>query len=176
MSPTWWAHEREAVTEVAAAKVVQQLRERLAPVVEQAGYDLEDVVVTPAGKRRLVRLSVDRDGGVSLDECAELSRDVSTVLDAADDVIGHQPYTLEVSSPGVSRPLTLPRHWRRSMDRLVTVTRRDGSALTGRVTRCDDHSVVLDVDGADVGLAYSDVAKAVVQVELSRRADASGEV
>jgi ribosome maturation factor RimP len=160
---------------VQAVKVAQQLRERLTGLVEQAGYDLEDVVVTPAGKRRLVRLAVDKDGGVSLDECAELSRDVSAALDAAEDLLGQQPYTLEVGSPGVSRPLTLSRHWRRSVDRLVKVARHDGSTLTGRVISAEDESAVLDVDGAEVSLAYSDVAKAVVQVELNRGSHERGE-
>jgi ribosome maturation factor RimP len=153
---------------VQAAQVAQQVRDRLTPVVEQAGYDLEDVVVTPAGKRRLVRLLVDKDGGVTLDECAEVSRAVATELDDADDVLGQQPYTLEVSSPGVSRPLTLPRHWRRNADRLVKVTRTDGSTVTGRITSSDDTAVGLDVDGTSQTLAFDDIVKGVVQVELNR--------
>ncbi|MGA7690427.1 MAG: ribosome maturation factor RimP [Jiangellales bacterium] len=151
-----------------AAQVAQQLRDRLTPVVERSGYDLEDIVVTPAGKRRLVRLLVDKDGGVTLDECAEVSRAVSAVLDEADDVLGQQPYTLEVSSPGVSRPLTLPRHWRRNVDRLVKVTRADGSTLTGRITAGDEHSADLDVDGVRQTVQYDDVTTCVVQVELNR--------
>ncbi|MGB9375672.1 MAG: ribosome maturation factor RimP [Jiangellales bacterium] len=151
-----------------AAQVAQQLRDRLTPAIERAGYDLEDVVVTPAGKRRLVRLLVDKDGGVTLDECAEVSRAVSAVLDEADDVLGQQPYTLEVSSPGVSRPLTLPRHWRRNVDRLVKITRSDGSTLTGRITAAHEHSADLDVDGARQSVRYDDVTTCVVQVELNR--------
>lgn len=151
-----------------AAQVAQQLRDRLTPVVERAGYDLEDMVVTPAGKRRLVRLLVDKDGGVTLDECAEVSRAVSDVLDDADDILGQQPYTLEVSSPGVSRPLTLPRHWRRNVDRLVKVTRADGSTLTGRITAGDEHSADLDVEGVPQTVQYDDVTTCVVQVELNR--------
>lgn len=154
-----------------AAQVAQQLRDRLTPVVERAGYDLEDVVVTPAGKRRLVRLLVDKDGGVTLDECAEVSRDVSAVLDDADDVLGQQPYTLEVSSPGVSRPLTEPRHWRRSAGRLVAVTRIDGTSVTGRVLASDEQGADLDVDGSPSRVELADVAKAVVQVELNRSRD-----
>lgn len=149
-----------------AAQTASRLRSRLAPVVEQAGYDLEDVVVTPAGTRRLVRLVVDKDGGVTLDECAELSRGVSSVLDSDDDLLGSQAYTLEVSSPGVSRPLTLPRHWRRARGRLVRVTRTDGATTTGRVVGADTRGATLDVGGEVVTLAYTDVATAVVQVEM----------
>lgn len=151
-----------------AAQVAHLLRDRLTPVVERAGYDLEDVVVTPAGKRRLVRLLVDKDGGVTLDECADVSRAVSAVLDDADEVMGSQPYTLEVSSPGVARPLTLPRHWRRNVDRLVKVTRTDGSTVTGRIRSTDESAAELDVDGTAVTLRYDDVATSVVQVELNR--------
>lgn len=155
-----------------AAELASALRTRLTPVVEQAGYDLEDVVVAPAGKRRSVRLSVDKDGGVTLDECAEVSRAVSDVLDGADDLLGEQPYTLEVSSPGVSRPLTLPRHWRRSSGRLVRVQRSDGSTITGRVMSSDETTADLRVDDTVVHQPFDEVTRAVVQVEL--RSDSSG--
>lgn len=151
-----------------AAQVAQDLQTRLAPVVEAAGYDLEGVVVTPAGRRRLVRLVVDKDGGVTLDECAEVSRHVAPVLDAADDLLGSQPYTLEVSSPGVARPLSTPAHWRRSIGRLVTVTRTDGSSVTGRLTSSGDESGELSVEATTILVRYDEVAKAVVQVELNR--------
>jgi ribosome maturation factor RimP len=160
---------------VQAAQVAQDLRTRLAPVVEAAGYDLEDLVVTPAGKRRLVRLVVDKDGGVTLDECAELSRQVSPALDEADEALGQGAYTLEVSSPGVARPLTAPRHWRRSLGRLVRVTRTEGAAVTGRLVAVDDEGVELEVDGARLTIALAQVAKAVVQVELSRQTPADGQ-
>ena len=91
------------------------------------GLDLEAVDITPAGKRRILRVAVDKDGGVTLDEVAEATREVDRVLDDS-DVMGEQPYTLEVTSRGVDRPLTLPRHWRRNADRLVKVTFADGES------------------------------------------------
>lgn len=150
------------------AQVAERLRTVVEPLVEQAGFDLDDLVVTPAGKRRLVRVVLDADGGVTLDQCAEVSREVSRALDDA-DAMGDQPYTLEVSSRGVSRPLTLPRHWRRSVDRLVAVSLRDGGTVRGRVTESDDESATLDVDGGRRTVLYDEVAKAVVQVEMNRR-------
>jgi ribosome maturation factor RimP len=145
------------------------LAERLAPAVSAAGYDLEDLVVSSAGRRTLVRVLVDKDGGVTLDECAEVSRTVSTVLDADDVILGPGPYTLEVSSPGVSRPLTLPRHWRRNVGRLVKVLRADGATVLGRVTGSDEASATLRLeDGTDLELPFDGVRKAVVQMELSR--------
>nr|WP_307828180.1 ribosome maturation factor RimP [Nocardioides sp. SYSU D00038] len=136
------------------------------------GLDVEDVEITPAGKRRILRVAVDGDGGVTLDQVAEATRAVSDVLDGS-DVMGEQPYTLEVTSRGVDRPLTLPRHWRRNADRLVAVTLADGTALTGRIGASDDTSVTLDVDGAQREVAYADVAKALVQIEFNRKAEES---
>src|SRR5215831_10123184 len=91
----------------------------LEPVVRAAGMDLESVRISPAGRRRLLKLVVDADGGAALDQIAEVSREASVRLDAS-GVMGEVPYTLEVSSPGVDRPLTEPRHWRRAQGRLVS--------------------------------------------------------
>ena len=96
------------------------------------GFDVEAVEVTPAGKRRVLRVAVDKDGGVTLDDVADATREVSRVLDES-DVMGELPYTLEVTSRGVDRPLTLPRHWRRNADRLAKVTLTDGTTVTGRI-------------------------------------------
>ena len=119
------------------------------PVVVAAGYDLEELAVTPAGRRSVVRVVVDRDEGVSLDDVAELSRAVSEVLDRNDDGMGRTPYVLEVTSPGVDRPLTQERHWRRNVGRLVTVTVGPAGrtqAVTGRVTAVDGAGVTLAVE------------------------------
>ena len=132
------------------------------------GLDVEAVEISPAGKRRVLRVAVDKDGGVTLDDVADATREVSRVLDDS-DVMGEQPYTLEVTSRGVDRPLTLPRHWRRNTDRLVKVTLTDGSAVTGRITGCDDDKAVLDVSGTNRDVAYAEVAKALVQVEFNRK-------
>ena len=95
--------------------------ERVAgPVVRAGGMDLESLQVTPAGRRRVLKVVVDADGGVGLDDMAEISRALSTELDSS-GAMGDTPYTLEVSSPGVERPLTEPRHWRRAAGRLVSV-------------------------------------------------------
>ena len=119
------------------------------PVVTAAGYDLEELVVTPAGRRSVVRVVVDRDQGVTLDDIAEVSRAVSEALDQEDDGMGRTPYVLEVTSPGVDRPLTEHRHWRRNVGRLVTVAVGPaGSAdeVTGRITAMDDAGVTLAVE------------------------------
>lgn len=151
-----------------------RLRELLAPVVITAGADLEQVEVSQAGRRSVVRVAVDRDGGVSLDAVAEVSRVVSDALDQLDEeepgALGPS-YVLEVTSPGVDRPLTEPRHWRRNVSRLVTVALREGSMLTGRIVSADEERVVLDVEGTERTVPLSEVLRGTVQVEFSRPGD-----
>jgi ribosome maturation factor RimP len=142
------------------------------PIVEQLGCDLEAVEVSPAGRRRLLRVLVDRDGGISLDDVAEVTRVVSKALDA-DDVMGEGAYTLEISSPGVDRPLTLPRHWRRNTGRLVTVTLVAGGKLRGRIVTATDERVELEAGGKTSTIGYDEVAKAKVEVEFNRKPDSA---
>lgn len=138
------------------------------------GLDIEAVDITPAGKRRILRIAVDKDGGVTLDEVAEATREVNRVLDES-DVMGEQPYTLEVTSRGVDRPLTLERHWRRNARRLVKVTFDDGETVTGRIIEAAADSVSLDVDGSRREVAYAEVKKALVQVEFNRQTPDDGD-
>jgi ribosome maturation factor RimP len=151
----------------------------LETVVASRGLDLEALDITPVGRRQVLRVVVDRDGGIDLDEVAEVSRALSAALDESPVVTGGAaggagglPYTLEVTSPGVDRPLTHPRHWRRNADRLVTVTRHDGEEITGRVLTAEEDAAVLTVDGAQQRLRYADIARATVQVEFRRPSSA----
>ena len=149
----------------------------LAPVVEAQGLDLEDVVVTQAGKRRQLRVVVDRDGGISLDTVAAVSTAVAAQLDDS-DAMGGSPYVLEVTSPGVDRPLTAPRHWRRNRTRLVTVATAEATALEGRLVEVDDDGIGVESDGVVTRLAWDRVASGRVQVEFNRPSavDREGEV
>ena len=152
-----------------------QTRSRLAEVLTEplaaTGLDVEAIELTPAGKRRLLRVAVDKDGGVTLDDIAEATKEVSRVLEGPDgsDAMGEQPYTLEVTSPGTDRPLTQPRHWRRNRGRLVKVTLAGGRTLTGRITESDETRAVLDVDGSRDEVGYADVTKAKIQIEFNRK-------
>lgn len=150
------------------------LQQIVTPVVNAEGLDLEEFDLAQAGRRSRLRIIVDSDDGVDLDHCAEVSRLISRALDD-DDVMGDTPYTLEVSSPGVSRPLTLPRHWSRSVGRLVRVRRHDDGEVTGRVVEAGESSAVLDVNGTTREVAYDDVRKAKVQVEFRRDDDGEEE-
>lgn len=147
----------------------ERLISLLTPVVAASGLDLDDVVVRPAGKRLLVRVVVDTDGGATLDAVAGVSGAVGDAIDGS-GALGETAYVLEVTSPGVDRPLTTPTHWRRAAGRLVEVTPHQGAPFTGRVMTTDDSGAVLDIGKDDRRVAYADVAKAVVQVEFGRAA------
>jgi ribosome maturation factor RimP len=143
----------------------------LTPAVEASGHDLEDLTVSPAGRRKVVRVVVDSDSGVTLDDIAAVSRAVSAVLDEAEQTepqLLAGAYVLEVTSPGVDRPLTLPRHWRRNVGRLVKAALGDGSTVVGRVVSQDDSSAVLDVDGSHRTVLLGEVVSATVQIEFTR--------
>lgn len=143
----------------------------LGSVVASLGADLESVEVRPAGRRRVVRVVVDRDGGVDLDAVAEISTAVSAALDedpVAQRILGDVAYVLEVTSPGVDRPLTEARHWRRSAGRLVAASLADGTEVTGRIDSATADEVVID----GRSLAYADIVRGLVQVEFAAPATA----
>lgn len=153
---------------------IERLRALVEPLASERGLDLEELGVSPAGKRRVLRVVVDSDEGVQLDTCAELSREVSAVLDEG-DVMGGQPYTLEVTSPGADRPLTELRHYRRAVDRLVRFQLHEGGELTARITAVDDTGLDVEVPGlkgrkpTTRRLEFDQVAKAKVEIEFNRK-------
>jgi ribosome maturation factor RimP len=144
----------------------RRLAGMIQPTVAAAGLDLESVRITTAGKRRLLRVIVDGDHGVSLDDTADVSREISALLDAS-NVMGEVPYTLEVSSPGVDRPLTEFRHWRRAARHLVRVKATGEGTVQGRVLVADEAGVTLDLeDGTRRTFAYGALGPGAVQVEF----------
>jgi len=159
-----------------AAQTRERLLGLLGPVVSAAGYDLDDITVTAAGRRSLVRVSVDVDGGIDLDAVGEVSRLVSDAIDGTDaagpgGVAFAGPYVLEVSSPGIDRPLTQQRHWRRATGRLVHV-QVGQHPVTGRVLDTSDSGITLDVDGARQDVPWGDLGRGRVQVEFNRATEA----
>jgi ribosome maturation factor RimP len=158
-----------------AAADAERIIGLLEPAVAGMGMDLEDVRITSAGRRRLLRIVVDADGGVSLDDIALVSRELSATLDRA-AAMGEVSYTLEVSSPGVDRPLTEPKHWRRAVGRVVTApllaqpgagTDAPAAAVTGRVAGADSSGVRMDVDGATREFGYSELGPGKIQIEFA---------
>ena len=158
-------------TEASSSVDEDRIADVIRPVVAAAGMDLESVRVTAAGRRRLLRVVVDSDRGVSLDDAAAVSRELSAALDTV-AVMGDFPYTLEVSSPGVDRPLTDPRHWRRAVGRLVRVTVTDSGGarpVSGRVCAADADGVTLDVEGDQKTrrrFPYTMLGPGAIQVEF----------
>ncbi len=161
-----------------------RLTRLLEPVVHALDMDLEGIRVTSAGRRRILRVIVDADGGVSLDDIAIASRELSLKLDNAPEM-GDLPYTLEVSSPGVDRPLTQPRHWRRAIGRLVVapLTARDGTdhdgngagTAEGRIVGMTDAGVTLEHDGVAHEFSYAELGPGRVQVEFGHFDDLGNE-
>ncbi|WP_028648351.1 ribosome maturation factor RimP [Nocardiopsis sp. CNT312] len=149
----------------------ERIAELLEPVLAKAGLELEAVELTPAGKKRVLRVIVDSDDGVDLDTIGEATQDVDGALESS-DVMGELPYNLEVSSPGVSRPLTQPRHWRRNRGRLVKAALAEGGEVTGRITGADDQGVTLEIEGQPRTFAHAELAQGRVQVEFRRDTDA----
>ncbi|MBK0867382.1 ribosome maturation factor RimP [Saccharopolyspora sp. HNM0986] len=148
-------------------ELVALLEPVVADAVSAAGYDLEELDVQQAGRRRLVKVVVDSDEGVGLDEISQLSHAVSTALDAHEHVLAGA-YTLEVTSPGTDRPLTRPRHWRRARHRLAKIRLTDGTELTARVGAAGEQDVQVLERKQVRTLAYRDVARAVVEVEFQQ--------
>lgn len=147
-----------------------QLSALVTPAAAVHGLELDRCEVTSAGKRAIVRVFLDGDGpegrGPSLDQIADATRTISAALDQADVTRG-RPYTLEVSSRGVGRPLTQAKHFRRNVGRLVRVELA-GEEVTGRIVAQPDAAVELDVDGTARVIELSAITKALVQVELNR--------
>ncbi|MEL4357198.1 MULTISPECIES: ribosome maturation factor RimP [unclassified Luteococcus] len=155
------------------------------PILEAHGLELDNLDIIPAGKRKVLRITVDGDGpkgrGPLLDDIATATRDISDALDEAPE-LGQAPFTLEVSSRGVGKPLEEPKHFRRNTGRLVLVVLIDGGTVRGRITQTTDTEVTLTVE-AEPGkklpkdtapvrvLGFDEITKATVQVEMNRKHD-----
>jgi ribosome maturation factor RimP len=152
----------------------EKITELVQPVVEKAGFFLEDVHVLSPGKHRIITCIVDGQTPLNLDQVTSVSRDISELLDAA-DFMDETAFTLEVTSPGVDRPLTLLRHWQKNLNRLVKVVMLDGSVVNGRITSMDDTQVFLieDIKGKTKNhtVTFSDIKRATVEIEFNRKGD-----
>ena len=159
------------------AASVEIIRRAIFDALTTVGVDLEDLQITTAGRREVVRVVVDRDGGIDLDLIADISRRVAELLDVpplADEIVG--TYVLEVSSPGTDRPLTEEKHWRRAERRLVEATLADDSVVTGRIVRTEAGVVeIAQADGEVRAVPLSSLRRGVVQLEFSRAASDSSD-
>ena len=149
--------------------LVNNLTELLTPAVTQAGFVLEEVTVTPVGKRRLVAVVVDcEDRNPSLDEVTVVSKEVSAILDNYTQM-GEMPFTLEVTTPGIDRPLTLGRHWKKNIGRLVKITPKTGEKYIGRIALVKDNAVTIEMKGKESEISFAEISRAQIEVEFNRK-------
>ena len=151
-----------------------QISELVTPAVREQSFYLEDVHVATPGSHRIVTCIVDGDSALNLDQVTSVSRIISELLDEA-TFMGETPFTLEVTSPGVDRPLTAPRHFAKNVDRLLKVIKFDGSEVTGRILSNTDQDVTLTVtikkETREEVIALADIKRAVVEIEFNRKDD-----
>lgn len=159
----------------------EKIEEIVAPALADLHLDVEDVKVVRAGAKSQLTIAVDGDNRPDLDVLEAVTQEVSNALDAAERAgeisFGNQPYTLEVSTPGIDAPLTQPRHWRRNRGRLVSARLVDGGQVIARIGALndDDSAVILITSVGPKGrpkataqaVQLAEVATAVVQVEFS---------
>ena len=149
--------------------LVNNLTELLTPAVTQAGFVLEEVTVTPVGKRRLVAVVVDcEDRNPSLDEVTVVSKEVSAILDNYTQM-GEMPFTLEVTTPGIDRPLTQGRHWKKNVGRLVKITPKTGEKYIGRIASVNDNAVTNEIKGKESEISFAEISRAQIEVEFNRK-------
>lgn len=149
--------------------LANNLTELLSPVITKAGFVLEEVTVTPVGKRRLVSVVIDReDTNPSLDEVTVVSKEVSAILDNYSQM-GEMPFTLEVTTPGIDKPLALPRHWKKNIGRLVKITPKQGEKYVGRIQGFADNQITLELKNKSLTVSLSDIAKAQIEIEFNRK-------
>jgi ribosome maturation factor RimP len=149
-----------------------QISEHITPALHKAGYFLEDVNLVSPGQHRIVTVIVDGESALNLDQVTVASKLVSELLDEA-TFMGETPFTLEVTSPGIDRPLTLPRHFAKNVDRLLKVTKNDGDVVTGRILANTDSDLTLSVtekkDVKEVTISLGDIKRAQVEIEFNRK-------
>ena len=152
--------------------LTDSIAELIEPAVTAQGFYLEEVQLVSPGKHRIVTCIVDGEISLNLDQVTSVSRAISELLDEA-PIMGDTPFTLEVTSPGVDRPLTKPRHFAKNVDRLLKITKTDGEVVTGRITSNTESEVVLSVvskkETTEVAVAISDIKRAVVEIEFNRK-------
>lgn len=145
-----------------------KMEDKLIALAEQVapahGVEVDDVELMGQGKWKVVRVILEKPGGVTLGDCSAFSRDLSALLEVEDPIKGR--YSLEVSSPGLDRPLKRLRHFEKYVDKKVRVVTRDGRAFVAVIKGVEDGSVVLEHDGQRVALGLDEIVKARLEIEI----------
>jgi len=152
--------------------ITDQIAQLVTPAVQAQGFFLEEVLLVSPGKHRIVTCIVDGQSSLNMDQVTAVSRAISELLDEA-AFMGEAPFTLEVTSPGVDRPLTKPRHFAKNVDRLLKVVRTDGEVVTGRISGNSETELTLTVTEKkkvkEVVIALADIKRATVEIEFNRK-------
>jgi ribosome maturation factor RimP len=152
--------------------ITDQIAQLVTPAVQAQGFFLEEVLLVSPGKHRIVTCIVDGQSSLNMDQVTAVSRAISELLDEA-AFMGEAPFTLEVTSPGVDRPLTKPRHFAKNVDRLLKVVRTDGEVITGRISGNTETELTLTVsekkEVKEVVIALADIKRATVEIEFNRK-------
>ena len=152
--------------------ITDQIVQLVTPAVQAQGFFLEEVLLVSPGIHRIVTCIVDGQSSLNMDQVTAVSRAISELLDEA-AFMGEAPFTLEVTSPGVDRPLTKPRHFAKNVDRLLKVVRNDGEVVTGRISGNTETELTLSVNEKkevkEVVIALADIKRATVEIEFNRK-------
>ena len=140
--------------------VVEAVKQAILPIIEASGIYLEEVTLT-GGSPTTLTVIVDSDTHLNLDQVTVVTKQISEILESLPE-LGETPFTLEVSSPGIDRPLTLPRHWRKNQGRLTTIVLHNGNLVQGRIGDLSDADIAVD----EKIIPLADIAKAHVEIEF----------
>lgn len=135
----------------------------ITPALEALGFYLEDVTITSAGRRSMLTIIVDGDTHLSLDQVTSATKAIGEIVESIQS-LGETPFTLEVTSPGLDRPLTKPRHWRKNIDRLAKIVLLDGKEVKGRIKAASELSATVD----ESEIKFSDIKRASLEVEFKQ--------
>jgi ribosome maturation factor RimP len=141
----------------------EEISAAITPALSDFGFYLEDITITSAGRRSMITVIVDGDTHLSLDQVTVATKAISEIVENIQS-LGQAPFTLEVTSPGLDRPLTKPRHWRKNIDRLVKIVLLDGKEIKGRVKDATEISATID----EQVIKFSDIKRATLEIEFKQ--------
>ena len=141
----------------------EEIAAAITPTIESLGFYLEDLNITSAGRRSMLTVIVDGDTHLTLDQVTSVTKAIGEIVENIQS-LGQTPFTLEVTSPGIDRPLTKPRHWKKNVDRLVKVVLQDKSEVKGRIKDSNQETVTLD----DKLIKFADIKRATLEVEFKQ--------
>ena len=141
----------------------EDISDAVTPALSALGFYLEDVTITSAGRRSMLTIIVDGDTHLSLDQVTSATKAIGEIVESIQS-LGETPFTLEVTSPGLDRPLTKPRHWRKNIDRLVKVVLLDGKEIKGRIKSASESSAKVD----ESEINFTDIKRASLEVEFKQ--------